>query len=394
MSRLPLGQLQDSGDGKLDGWCWSPDRPSERAVVELLVNGHLTASFTAARFSEKLREQAVGDGFHAFSFPMSYGDEVSLGDIVVLEARERASQVLIGRVVRRRGEMHRGASETVARVAADVDDLGSALGRIGEPEKGGVLRELGLFLQTKGRAWPAAGRRPNERFELGACLELLHREPPVVFQHADRPRWVFVLIAEVCREALHTLRRLRPVLDATGGAVVVLDTGADPLTSLLPTRTRNAAYLREPSGERLANALNAAVLAHPAESVVIARGFDASASFRIAPAQHRSSSGVLLGPEPSRLLRSLKLPVAGRGELDHPTPGSVELVVSTAVLREAGGFEEQLGGSLAFLSLDLAMKADLLGAPIWLSSEGDPRAGIDALSLPTPRLFAERWLAM
>jgi hypothetical protein len=54
------------GDGRLEGWCWSPDEPAARREVALHVNGIEVARVLADRPRPDLLAAGVGDGAHSF----------------------------------------------------------------------------------------------------------------------------------------------------------------------------------------------------------------------------------------------------------------------------------------------------------------------------------------
>src|SRR4051794_17829762 len=99
--RLPacVGQIQLLFERNIDGWCWYPDLPAERALVDVLVNDRIVASTKAARMRTDLRDFEGCDGYCGFS--VSLGDAVTaLQGGVVIEVRERRLRQTIGRIVR------------------------------------------------------------------------------------------------------------------------------------------------------------------------------------------------------------------------------------------------------------------------------------------------------
>src|SRR6476620_6139153 len=94
-----IGQAHLLFERNIDGWCWYPDQPGERALVDVLVNGRIVAATKAAQMRTDLRELEGCDGYCGFS--------VSLGDVaampegeVIVEVRERRLQQTIGRILR------------------------------------------------------------------------------------------------------------------------------------------------------------------------------------------------------------------------------------------------------------------------------------------------------
>lgn len=91
-------------DGVVHGWCWCPDRPSERMTVEIYVNQELVATIVASRFGDDLRNRGIGDGYHGFMATITRALRES-GDQAVVSACDR----LTGRIFWRRAVSARGA---------------------------------------------------------------------------------------------------------------------------------------------------------------------------------------------------------------------------------------------------------------------------------------------
>jgi hypothetical protein len=56
------------------GWAYDSDRPGERLTVEIVETGRVLGSGRAAVFREDLKAAEIGDGFHAFKFPIRIGE--------------------------------------------------------------------------------------------------------------------------------------------------------------------------------------------------------------------------------------------------------------------------------------------------------------------------------
>src|SRR6266568_885125 len=113
------GELHRNADGTLHGWCWAPDRPTERVVVDLLINDGVVAAIVAARFRQDLADRGAGDGRHAFSIRLPRSAFEVTGGLVI-SARERASGTVFGRVVR---EMPSLRADLVPRLDAGSDQV-------------------------------------------------------------------------------------------------------------------------------------------------------------------------------------------------------------------------------------------------------------------------------
>jgi hypothetical protein len=66
-------------DGRVLGWAWRPDAPSERLDVIVVVDGHEVATCVADGHRSSLAAAGIGDGAHAFGveLPASLGDRDS-----------------------------------------------------------------------------------------------------------------------------------------------------------------------------------------------------------------------------------------------------------------------------------------------------------------------------
>lgn len=61
------GSLDHAGtDGRLEGWCWSPDEPDVHRELALLIDGREAARTVCDLPREDLRAAGIGDGRHAF----------------------------------------------------------------------------------------------------------------------------------------------------------------------------------------------------------------------------------------------------------------------------------------------------------------------------------------
>src|SRR4051794_19613271 len=97
-----VGQIQLVFGSSIDGWCWYPDRPAERALVDVVVNGRILATTKAARMRTDLRDFAGCDGYCGFSVALGEAVMAAPGGVVI-EVRERRLGQVIGRVVRPEG---------------------------------------------------------------------------------------------------------------------------------------------------------------------------------------------------------------------------------------------------------------------------------------------------
>src|ERR1700690_3747964 len=84
------GEVQLGADGVLQGWCWNPNRPTERLVLEILIDERIVSTFVASRFREDLGGRNIGDGYYGFIATLTRS-LLDAGDNFVVSVRERAS---------------------------------------------------------------------------------------------------------------------------------------------------------------------------------------------------------------------------------------------------------------------------------------------------------------
>ena len=251
-----LGDFHRTADEGLEGWCWYPDEPEERAIVEFLVNGEVVRAARATRFLQNRRALGTGDGYCGFWFPIP--SEIQRGDTrSVLEVRERRFQQVFGRVVF--GSVDRAQEIRLDGVDDSLQAIGSAINSLAQvPDFGSQLKELGrtlLHLAT----------RPHERGRtripgLTACLDRIATVPAVDLGWSPNPH-VSIIVPPPAADIVGlaaTLRDASHALAALGAEFILLDDGASPLTAFLPTRLRYLHLIRMVATERTGGSLNAA----------------------------------------------------------------------------------------------------------------------------------------
>jgi len=65
-----VGTIDAYHDGQLVGWAWDPDDRGRRVAIDVLVNGHIHARFTADALRQDLADAGIGDGRYAFFLPL------------------------------------------------------------------------------------------------------------------------------------------------------------------------------------------------------------------------------------------------------------------------------------------------------------------------------------
>jgi len=277
MSVLPLlSQSTVSTDGKWEGWCWYPDKPLERAVVELFVGDRSIRAVRAARLRTDIRDLGMHDGYCGFQLPFPPKEHLSGHSCV--EIRERRFGRVIGRVVsgedgrRREKELRLGSAADVLQAAEGKLKLLSARLR----QRAAPLEELGAILSHKSHH---PGRTPDLP-QLGAWAvgrERITAVPAADLGCCEQPRVTLVVCAShggVARDVVALgaeLRAAATVMRHAKAEFLLVDDGAAPLAGLLPGRLRNLRMVRSIADAPLGAALNAAALASRGSWLAFAR---------------------------------------------------------------------------------------------------------------------------
>ncbi|MGF7206210.1 GT2 family glycosyltransferase [Skermanella aerolata] len=83
-----VGELRALHGETVVGWAFRPDRPEERTVVEILIDGYPVTLATADMFESSLRDRGIGDGCHAFVAALPSRTLTACGRITVRIAND------------------------------------------------------------------------------------------------------------------------------------------------------------------------------------------------------------------------------------------------------------------------------------------------------------------
>lgn len=266
-----------STDGKWEGWCYYPDQPLERAVVEVFVGSRSIRAVRAARLRTDLRDLGMGDGYCGFQLPLPPKEGLSGNSFV--EVRERRFGRVIGRVVfgedgqiKAKESRLKSAADALCKADADLTALSTQLRKRAEP-----LEELGAILchLSDRRA-----RAPTESSQTGALAvgqERVKAVPHACLDYSPQPRVTLVVCAShggIVRDFVALASELRAAASATrpiSMEFVLVDDGAAPMASLLPSRLRHLQVVRTTPAASLGSALNAAALVSTGTWLAFAR---------------------------------------------------------------------------------------------------------------------------
>lgn len=363
-TQILLGDLQERPDGSFDGWCWAPDRPEERLIVDLLVNDTLAISMVAAIFRRDLQACGYGDGRHGFVLRLP-ANTPGLDYEALITARERRSGQVFGRLLRAGvGVDPPGGTE--------LDDLEQAVA--------GAWNDLAVLRPS---ARPGAKLRATFA-DLAArmlarargCTAGLPDGPPVVLPALAAPALTVAFRATDAARALACIEALAPALALVQGEMLAIDSGVDARAALLPGRVRNLRYVHQPAAARHAAACNTALAeARGAHLVWLGDGAaapSAAALLALADAVADAAPALWLGP-PALLPESRA--AAGPPKVTLPARLDLVLCLDRALRGTLGPLDEALDDGSLLDCADLAMKARLLGVATHAVAERAAPAG-------------------
>ena len=342
-----------AGSGRIEGWCWASDRPDERVVVEILINGEVAASVTASALDLNIRARKIGDGYHGFSLPMPELPRAA-PEQLILEAREHKAQQLFGRVVIHRSDaaVHSRLSDLDARIDQCND-------RLTQLQTANIRRrlpfaDLAVSLQQQAMSFKP-GMPRGARTAIAKTAKI----------HAVPAAWIATpdvsLIIEAGQSAegvYRAISRLHPLLQHHGVEVVLLDDGADPLTALLGTRLRNLNYVFAPQEDAPAARNSAAAVAR-GRYLCFAGELPGDVFDVLRQIEELMTAPLVLGPRPVRLAMKLGY-VSDAVPADRAKPlDSFYLCAEAATFQKLGGLDETLEDA-GLAAVDFMLKARLL----------------------------------
>ncbi len=344
-----LGDLRERADGGFDGWCWAPDRPGERLVVDLLVNDTVAVSMVAGLFRPDLLPLGCGDGHHGFSLRLP-PDHVPAGEECLISARERRSRQVFGRVLRAGPGLAPPGAARLAEAAAAVEALWRD------------LAPLRTAAGPAGRLRAAFGRLAGE-------LAALERPAASCVPGVANPALTLVLPAPA---AAGHRAALAPALAEIGADIVPADPAATPQAALAAAGSRGGCV----------------VLLDPA------RAPSAASLMALARAVAQAPDAVLVAAPVAEAAAALVRPMVN-ATLGLPAPLGVLIGGPGAVWGRLGvGESITCGGDVVFACADLALRTRLLGRPWRVVTEpAAPIPPADGLP-PSPHAIArlhERW---
>ena len=345
-----LGQTVLSFEGQLDGWCWYPDQPTERAVVEVLVNGKVVQAYKAARLRIDLRDLDMGDGYCGFFLPMPQLKALH-GMRTVIEVRERRLGQIIGRIILDGDETNPSAPR-MERQAAAMDALSAQLAKLADslsPICATAFEELGRTLSHLSRH-PLKRASPSRHTSLAACHDRLTTLPRLDLGWCPAPRISVILSAPPSydsAELVALLSETAAVLHPLGVEFILLDHGTASLTALLATRVKHLAVVQTNPALGLGSAFNAAALSARGNWLAFADTAQLGTAHLAEACQDTQDDMVYLA-------------IPGLVQADIPMPlHGLQCLLSRVSFMAIGGFDPTLETTAMWV--DMRDKATMLG---------------------------------
>jgi hypothetical protein len=272
------GEASLDTDGLLHGWCWCTARPGERRVVEIMINDRVASAIVASRFRDDLRERNIGDGYHGFAVALT--NSLTLADPgCVLSLRDRASGEIFWRETRGERGLPEGLPDRIANLAALCRTISQSR-ELSQAKAPGPALKFAARLGHLGRYLERPSKRGNMAFRTAssARASLLNGHATTALPFTAAPQFSVVLDAgEDASETMRAISAASPDLHFANAELLVLDSGADPRTALLPSIFPNLRYFAN-HGEPPAGARRHAAMAASAEMLIFVKNAAADES--------------------------------------------------------------------------------------------------------------------
>ena len=357
MAGTVLGDFDGNVRTGFTGWCWSPDEPTRRLVVDILFDGRVVTASIAALFRSDLLRQGFGDGRHGFELLPKVLPRTT-GPVKMIEARERASGTLLGRMLFDGNEDGRW-TEAITSAANRMNDVSAAYSALPSPAPSlADLDSPKIGLTASGSA-PVASFVRNRP----ALSDIAGGKAP----SRERPPSLSVIIDAIgdTPAALACLRRIARLVGSLDIELLIVGGDRDAALSAalapLPwVRLVTAAEDQRP-GDRLDKA---AALARSDRLALLDTSLVTPAGL-LAVTQCRAP--VVIGAHISRLAQHRELEIGIEQESVSAT--GLRIAIDRAMLEAIGGFDGAPGLEEGYLELELALRASLLGCELLTVAE-------------------------
>jgi hypothetical protein len=397
-----LGDLYQRADGGFDGWCWSPDRPGDKLIVELLVNDMVATSMKAAIFRRDLMDNGYGDGHHGFLLRLP-PNLPQLAEECLITARERDSGGVFGRLLRPGRAAGPVGGARLEQADGAVAELWQGYARARQHVRRAPVSTrlqaafgaLGARLAAGPRATPPVLPRPfgGQGIPVG---------PKLVLPEIASPALSVVLPVRNVVAALRQIAALAAAVGPVGAEIIAVDVGHDPFAALLPARVRNLRYLRLAQARGTADTVNtAATYARGARIAVLGASPEqpsAAALLALARICAAHPRGLLLGPAAVEACARVEAPVR-RPLARLPARLDLSFCLPRAEWDALGPLDATVQDGAALECADLMFRARLLGVPVLAVDEPAANMAAPVAYAPLPpsavrramAAFFERW---
>jgi hypothetical protein len=354
-----LGQLIYSAETlEVEGWCWSPDAPDDRQVVEIFADAQLVAAIVAGWMDRRLMRAGIGDGRHAFSLTLP----ARLEGYRELGARERRSGQEFARTdceIKTAFDPLSSRLDWMIRTTHDLRGRASALMNAREPAH--AVRAPG-HSPTRTVASP---RRLSGK-PIGAAMNRLREVcPSLVVPKVAEPVASVIMRADDAASCAEAIFAIAPAMAALQGEIIVLDAGKDPWATLLPSHLINIHYIFDKNAGAAAAAANLAAAAARGRILVFlddtGRRASVPALMQLVSACH-CAARLFLGAPYADLLARIAPPTIAA---EHHAISSLglRLCMPRQAFFELGQFDFHGANTVGIECADMALKADLAGFP-------------------------------
>jgi hypothetical protein len=248
---IPSGSLDlVSEDGWVLGWAWYPNSPEERVEIDLLVDGEIAGSTTAASYRADVAAAGMGDGNYGFSWALPY-HVLTQARACLISARDRKTGHILPEPRRFQQIAVVDALEKVAALENDLRQLTAAIAQreaaaqADQRDAAALFKTVGDFFSQLAAA-TAAGQPPGSLKTLkNAVAEVTSGFRPFAFDSPIAPDITICL--EACAPLPLMYQQLRAMRDSIGTLaveIILIDGGGQDDTPLLPLVVRNMRYLR------------------------------------------------------------------------------------------------------------------------------------------------------
>jgi hypothetical protein len=331
-SQRPSGSFDlVSDDGWVLGWAWYPHAPTERVVIEILIDGEVAGITVAASHRGDVAAAGMGDGNYGFSWALPYHIVTRPRSSLVMVRDQKTGYALPEpRVFQPRALAD--ALQKIAMLEADLRQVDATLKALAGPARADeqaaaeLFKTVGDFFVRLAEA-TAAGEPPGSLKTLkNAVADITGTYRPLVFEMTARPEISICVSASGTFEAMYrSLKTIRDQAEGRAVEIILLDHGLSDEAALLPLVVRNMRYLRLKDRNEIAQCNEAALMAR-AEIVVFLGTGDSPAETWM------RAVGAAFAAIPEVVALAAKV-VTADGVLEH---AGVELDEEAAVPRGSG----------------------------------------------------------